>query len=270
MRKQSKLKFLIGICAILFFFEIGCFSFANSNFGIVNGRVTDSHQHAVPGIRVILSNGNGQTWQTGTDNNGKYQFEGLRQGNYVLRIDPPNGWRVVSPNTGFYSFDLNEHENLWLDFLVTGVAIDFGKPPATGSGTIMDKTYDGQRHFRTMVRIRDIEQWEGDSASKMIIEGEWAIDGEPNAAIRLVDAQPQGPYSLGKVQFENLDGNRFRLVLETPGWPGLAYNGDVMVLDLVAGKGNPQAQLKVSTTRISFGNRASYREVPGVSGAIEQ
>lgn len=62
---------------------------AVQNFFAIIGSVRDDEGHAVSSIRVSLEDENSQPIQTVfADSSGRFQFRGLRAGNYVVRIEP--------------------------------------------------------------------------------------------------------------------------------------------------------------------------------------
>ena len=271
MRKISELKCIAKICIISLFFTAGNFAFAIYEDGLVHGRVTDTHHQGITGVRVVLSSEDGLQVEAETNQNGEYQFNSVAPGYYVIAADPPRGWQVSSPGSGFYEFQMLAGEEFEFDFLLKGVVIDFGKPPETGGGTIGKASLDnGNNVFRAMVSIRDIDQWDGDTPYQLVIDGVWAIPGAPDALIELVDAEPQGAYILGKAKYVNLGENRFQLVFESLDWPGLAYNGNVMLLRMVATKGGLNTELKVDATRIKLGSPGRLRDLPITSAIITQ
>jgi len=272
MRKLSKFKCFTKIYAMSCIFVIGCSAFSYSQGSLIRGQATDAHQQGVPGVRVFLYNEDGQVWQTETNNNGEYGFQNVTPGQYYIKFDPPRGWYVSSPDGGSYEFEVGKDDEVVIDVLLKGVVIDFGKPPATGGGTSGKASLDtgNSRTFSAMVRIRDIEHWKGETPYELVIEGEWSIIGEPETKVVLKDAQSQGAYLHGKVQFENLGENRFRLTYEIEGWPGVAFNGDLMLLKMVTTKGMENARLQVITTRITMGGKGRHQHLPNRSAIITQ
>ncbi|MFL5328347.1 MAG: SdrD B-like domain-containing protein [Gemmataceae bacterium] len=71
-----------------------------------NNGVKDAGEIGLPGFIVVLDkNNDGSPDATAiSDANGNYSFTGIAPGNYAIRQNPRNGWRVTSPVGGQYLF----------------------------------------------------------------------------------------------------------------------------------------------------------------------
>ena len=62
--------------------------------------VQDEGEPGLPGVRVELVDGSGVLADTTTDENGHYEFTGLRPGTYRIRVVPPAGYRITEADAG--------------------------------------------------------------------------------------------------------------------------------------------------------------------------
>ncbi len=92
-----------GILAFIF---CSSFVFAQSREGVLRGQITDPSAAAVPAVPVTVTDANGATKETQTDEQGRYIFRGLPAGSYTLRI----------------------HVKGFADFEKTGIVVAPGKP----------------------------------------------------------------------------------------------------------------------------------------------
>ncbi|MDN3695633.1 carboxypeptidase regulatory-like domain-containing protein [Chryseobacterium tructae] len=75
----------------------------------ITGKVMNSQKKPVPAAKVILNNGESETY---TDDNGFYRFNNVPAGNYLLKVDDPE---VIKT----YSFTLKESDSITHDFIQT-------------------------------------------------------------------------------------------------------------------------------------------------------
>ncbi|RAI79932.1 hypothetical protein BFS35_010785, partial [Macrococcoides goetzii] len=104
--------------------------------------VQDSSDKPLSGIKVILKGYDGQfIAETTTDANGHYQFDGLKNGTYIVNFITPTGWSPVVSNVGTESLDsdgptdviatIKDGNNMDIDqgYIKSVPPTDGGQPP---------------------------------------------------------------------------------------------------------------------------------------------
>ena len=103
---------------------------------IVCGNGADNGEPGVPGVTVILKDGNGvEVGRTTTDANGNYRFAGLVPGTYTVDIEVPAGFNAATTSM---TVTVGEgEENLDVDFPLTVIPTP---TPATTVAKVLART----------------------------------------------------------------------------------------------------------------------------------
>lgn len=228
MSRQSGLVTMksLLISSIMWLFS----SFVFSQGNIVQGIITDQKNYPIAGMVVYLESSDGLLRETQTNLHGRYYFENISRGSYVIKIENPRGWEYIKPRSGSYQIFIDMGGSGHNDWILKdpGIAIDFGNPPViNGDGT----SGKNQGEPWLSMSLSGVQTLGNEKPLGIELEGEWRWS-QGDSAILIAQASMAGSYSGGRISFENLGNNRFRLKLSSLGWPGFAFDGELARLQL--------------------------------------
>lgn len=98
--------------------------------GDIRGRVLTDAQLPAAGVEVYLRASDGLELTARTNLTGQFSFPSLRAGDYEVGVAPSPRLMVLEPECGFLKVRIKgtESANLRFSVIVTGVAVDFGRP----------------------------------------------------------------------------------------------------------------------------------------------
>ncbi|MCK1252463.1 SdrD B-like domain-containing protein, partial [Streptococcus uberis] len=171
--------------------------------------VQDSGEPGIPGVTVTLTNPDGSTETTTTDEKGHYEFTDLPDGDYTVTFETPDGYTPTTPNTGDDTKDS--------DGQVVKVTVEGNDNPTIDSGFVKE-TYT----------IGDYV-WEDTSKDGIQDAGEPGIPGVnvtityPDGSTKTTSTDSNGYYEFTELN----DGDTYTVTFETPdGYKPTVSNND--------------------------------------------
>jgi hypothetical protein len=143
--------------------------------GSASGTVTAEGDGPVPGVRITLTDGDGDERVAITDDEGRWSLADLPPGRYTAKVDPPSGVEVVGDATLDLTIPERGGATDGLDFTLRLPA-----PPATYSagGQVTDEAEMAFPDVTVTVRDPDGEPFATATTGE---DGLWQVDGLPSA-----------------------------------------------------------------------------------------